>query len=141
MYGGRPPGAAPRPASKQKKGDGKGDAGFVVHVSGRLLYGTSRSAAIRWLQGEYFNNLRTNGQTPGLGFFIPDDNPEERVANIGEPVIRYYHDRRRGAAPGGTGADEVRDPVTGEDETNDWRVDFAFRVQLGVKPEAPKTEQ
>jgi hypothetical protein len=145
MYtrGGPPGGTARRqPAAKSKQSDGTGEAGFVVQVSGRLLYGTSRSAAIRWLQGEYFNNLRANGQTSGLGFFIPDDDPEKRVSNIGEPIIRYYHDRQaRAGKPGTAAADEIRDPVTGEDETNDWRVEFSFRVQLGEKPEAPKAEK
>ena len=131
------------------------ETGFVVHVTGRLLYRTDRSVAVRWLEGEYYDNLRKLSHKPGLGFYIPDDDPKDRSKrSIGETLIKSYYDMAAAGNrpqqpwdpknPGGTTAEQNRaarfqDPVTGEDAQSDWSVTFAFKVRLGEPPapEAP----
>ena len=150
-----PPGApghepAPEGAIQEKHG------GFVVRVEGRLLYGTSRSEASRWLEGLYFANLRRVFTQPGLGFYLPADDPRDRTKRaIVTQHIRPYAEVVSGMptppggppgmpapAPGvppgtpGPARPRVVDPVTGEDAQTDWRVSLAFKIALGTPPAA-----
>ncbi|MCK4343289.1 MAG: pilus assembly protein PilM [Phycisphaerae bacterium] len=163
LMGGPPPGAQPimrrgrpggPPPPKPRGGERGGrkaagkTAGFIVRIEGRLLYGTMRSQASGWLENEYFRNLREQSRRPGLGFYIPDDDPKDRGKRaIGEALIRPVH---QGAGsysprrPGGAGdskTTEFRDPVTGEDEKFDWTVDFAFKVYLGEPPAPAEADE
>ncbi len=146
MLMGRGRGPAPSRPETPQGGEGatgpKEGAGFVVRVQGRLLYGTNKGDARAWF-GNYFNNLREVGQQPGMGIYIPPDDPENPGGNaFGGPTIETYHEENVGVFAPPAGAldlgDEVRypDPLTGEETRYDWRVAFAFKVQLGEAPEA-----
>jgi len=131
-------------------------AGFTVHVSARLLYGESQSDVSRFFTSEYFPNLRQRFAQANLGFYIPEDDPKDKTKV-------YLHmspaPRQLGAAqsstvarggldvmtsmgpPGGLGAPTAQtpanmDPVTGEDMSTDWVVEYAFKIKKGEKPAA-----
>jgi len=134
--GGRPP--APQAAPES---GAPGEGGFIVRVTGRLLYGRRQSDASRWLESEYFVNLRELSRKQGWGFYIPDDDPKEpdKRAIVKVSLAPYYADLRPGtgfAPPGGAGPDATkpRDPITDEDASNDWKVELAFKVKLGEPP-------
>ena len=122
---------------------GQGQPGFVVRVTGRLLYSTIRSSAVQWFQGKYFARLRELSRQSGLGFYIPDFDPADAKKRQAFSVnITNQTPVSLGATGAanqtGTVRPEMKDPVTGEDTRNDWNFSFAFRVRLGeVPPEAP----
>ncbi len=142
------PGGGPAPGPQAELGGGgpagkPANAGLVVRVQGRLLYGRSPADAVQWLTQNYFERLREFSQQPGLGFHIPPDDPQQgKTSIVSAPPVRYH----QAVGPGGpltggptpSGA-QLRDPVTGEDTSNDWKVEFAFKVKLGEAPK-PKTE-
>ncbi len=131
----------------QQQGPGATAPGFVVHIKGRLLFGTRKSAATQWLEGEYYNNLRQQSRQQGMGFYIPADDPQNALnRSISQPQIVPYH---RGATNVGAGWTAQRpaaaeegeqvafpDPVTGEDTRHDWSVEFTFKVKMGEMPQA-----
>ncbi len=134
--GGRAP--APEPAAPSAA---SGEGGFIVRITGRLLYGRRQSEASRWLESEYFVSLRELSRRAGWGFYIPDDDPKEpdkrAIARLS--LAPYFGDLRTGAGlspPGGAGPEvaKPRDPVTDEDASSDWRVELAFKVKLGPPP-------
>lgn len=122
-------------------------SGFFVRITGRLLYGATQLEAVNLITEEYFNNLRTLGATPGLGFYIPDEdekNVRNRKQNLRLFYIRPYLDRAPGmieppSIPGEVPA-AFADPLTGEDTRKDWKVEIGFKIKLGVKPEPPPEE-
>lgn len=134
------------------------NAGFIVRIDGRLLYRVSRSDASRWLEGEYFRNLREKSHAAGLGFHIPDDDPKDMAKRgIGTPAVGDYFAAAGGGPvpiappppPPGLGAlptgetqapARTIDPVTGEDAKNDKAVSFAFKVALGDYQKPPAAE-
>lgn len=69
-------GGAPQPSASENQPPGE-NAGFVVTLQARLLHGTRQSEADEWLNGEYFENLRTLSHTPDWGFFIPKSEDRE----------------------------------------------------------------
>jgi len=118
-----------------------GEGGFIVRITGRLLYGRRQSEASRWLESEYFVSLRELSRKADWGFYIPDDDPKEpdkrAIARLS--LAPYFADLRTGtgfAPPGGAGPDvtKPRDPLTDEDASSDWRVELAFKVKLGPPP-------
>ena len=126
------------PTRRQAKGD-KTPGGFHVQVAGRLLHGANQGEAISFLSDQYFQNLRTLGSADGLDFFIPDDDPNDATKrSISRPVARP----KRASLSGGStvrggrdlGSSEL-DPVTGEDTSSDWLVEFSFKVKVGEKPQ------
>ena len=145
-----PPGAATggQPQGGEGGATAKKDPGFHVRIEGRLLYGTIRSEASRWLE-DYFGNLRKRLTEAGLGFYVPADDPRDRSRRfISEPAIgSYFKDAGGGVppavpiagTPAGTPGQTARavDPATEEDARADWRVSFAFKVRLGDMPPAP----
>lgn len=144
-------GAAPPPPPSgggEAAGPAEG-AGFVVRITGRLLQGRTPADAIKWLTEAYFQNLRELTHRPGLGFFIPPDDPKDPLKkSISIPVPRSYNQvGLPGFGPPGMptgqptgGAAQFPDPLTGEDTVNDWRVEFAFKVKLGEPPPPEKKE-
>lgn len=130
-------GMAPMPSQRQTPaGQAAKGPGFRVNVSGRLLYGQTRTEAVRFLTEEYFPNLRQVSATPGLGFYIPDDDPQDRnVRYISEVFPQQIRPRGMAAAQmPGQEVPIIADPMTGEDIGTDWIVDFTFKVKLGEKP-------
>jgi type IV pilus assembly protein PilM len=137
---------APEPTGPGETPEGGGAApanpGFIVRVQGRLLQGQTQADAVAWLTQRYFENLRELSYRPGLGFYIPPDDPKDRTKkSISDPTPAKYSQ----AGPAGyslPGADksgvQFPDPLTGEETANDWRVEFAFKVKLG---EPPKPEE
>ncbi len=118
-----------------------GEGGFIVRITGRLLYGRRQSEASRWLESEFFVSLRELSRRADWGFYIPDDDPKEpdkrAIARLS--LAPYFGDLRTGAGfapPGGAGPEvaKPRDPVTDEDASSDWRVELAFKVKLGPPP-------
>ncbi len=137
--GGPPSGGPPRggpPGGGPPSGNGGGaevsakGSGFVVHVQGRLLCGQRPHEASRWLE-DYFSSLRETSRRPGLGLFIPED---PNSFSRGAGMIRTYHeDKGAGAREGGA---LHPDPLTGAETKDDWKVTFAFKVQLGEAPQS-----
>jgi type IV pilus assembly protein PilM len=129
---------APGPAAPMAA-PGKGEAGFVVRIRGRLLYGTRMSEASGWVENEYYENLRELFTKPGLGVHMPEAGPgASRV--VGDPLIepkfRVATGRQWGTGTGTAKEEEHVDPVTGEDARYDWTVRFAFKLKLGDLPVA-----
>jgi type IV pilus assembly protein PilM len=129
-----------------RKGGGKKperkNAGFEVRLTGRLLYGERDSDVQRFLEDEYFKKLRELGNQPGRNFYIPDDNPQDKTKpNIAQTSpFRRFAATRAISGPAGVvaaaGPETLqKDPVTGEDTGNDWRVEIGFKVKLGEKPQ------
>jgi hypothetical protein len=138
-------------------------AGFYVHIDGKLLYGEELSKAASVLTEEYFPRLKQLGQRPGLGFHVMNKDPKsDDGLNIRLREIRkYYGEGTTGAVAGGrlgargargaragvmaagvpgAGGEgdsrtaELRDPVTDEPITTDWRFDMGFKIKLGEMP-------
>jgi hypothetical protein len=106
------------------------NAGFVVAVSGRLLYGDTRAQVSDFLENEYFSRLRKLASEAGRGFYIPDDQ-----GAIATPRFRRAAPSQLSGSGAAGGADaSQKDPVTGEDVSTDWRVEFEFKLKLGEKP-------
>lgn len=156
--------AGPRPSrgTVPQEESGEGEPGFYVALEGRLLYGEVPSEAVQLIDGVFYNNLRSLGSRPGLGFYIPEKDPRSLepgqsnfpTRGIVEPYIpqgtvsAFAGPGLRGrmggpaaapaAAPAGqpAGEDTVRfpDPVTGEDMSKDWRFRLGFKVKLGEPP-------
>jgi type IV pilus assembly protein PilM len=129
------------------KNDGKGGAaGFIVRVDGRLLYGKAPHEAARWLTTACFESLREWSQQPGLGFFIPPDDPKENKQSFeNNTIMKYFQSGGDVGLQAPFGAADrtnlaVTDPVTGEDCADDWRVSFAFKVKLGEPPKEAASE-
>ena len=135
--------AAATPAQSALKG------GFVVRVKGRLLFGRSEADAIKWVTESLYQRLRELGQRPGVGFHIPADEPQatDDKRSISNPKLSKYEAGKTAVTqrPSGAGAAEQAaaatvvnvDPVTGEDASTDWKVEFAFKVQFGEPPPPP----
>jgi type IV pilus assembly protein PilM len=146
----KPPGAPPGGAPKGPPSAGAAARkdGFVVRIKGRLLQGRSPADAVKWLTETYLERLREQGQQPGLGFFIPPDDPKlgDEKRSIISSVTRYQgaaiesSDTKRRAGESATGSQFV-DPVTGEDASTDWRVEITCKVQLGEMPPPAKPEE
>jgi hypothetical protein len=131
--GPRTAGAVPPKTGAPKRADKRG-AGFVVLVSGRLLCGERERDVQDYLDEEYFKKLREVANQPGRGFYIPDDDPQDKS----KPAIGLTVPFRRLSAvrgPGAAGAADasLKDPITGEDMSNDCRVEYGFKVKLGEK--------
>ncbi len=138
----QPPGkaVAAAPAPGTLKG------GFIVRVKGRLLFGRSEADAIKWVTESLYQRLRELGQRPGVGFHIPADDPQagDEKRSVSNPKLSKYQAAAapRQAEPGATGQPTAAtavslDPVTGEDTSTDWKVEFAFKVQFGEPPPPP----
>lgn len=132
----RPPtGAAPVSPGRPGGGDGSGGKpGFHVQVSARLLYGQMQAEAVNFMTNEVYQRLRELANQPGTGFYIPEDDPATGQYNITNPLPR-----RMGGAAAVTpapGAPAIADPVTNEDMSTDWQVDFSFKVYLGESPKS-----
>ncbi len=71
---------------------GESKPGFVVTISGRLTYGKAVSDAVSLITEEFYSNLVRLGRQPGLGFFIPEEDPKALdKRNLGHPnVVQYY---------------------------------------------------
>jgi type IV pilus assembly protein PilM len=120
-----------------KRGDQK-NAGFVVQVAGRLLYGERNGEVSDFMEKKYFSKLRELGSLEGRGFYIPDDDPRDpskTAIALTAPFQRFTPPRTGlpGAAAG-PATTSFKDPVTGEDMSSDWRVEFGFKVKIGEKP-------
>lgn len=139
------PGAAgPGPAAPA--GEGISDkSGFVVRVRGRLLQGRTKAEAVAWLYQAYLENLRELGRRPGVGFYIPPDNPEKpSEASISQLNPRPYNQEAitgfsmtpplPGQPTGETSGTRFPDPLTGEETAYDWVVEFSFKLKFGEPP-------
>jgi len=120
-------------------------------MQGRLLYGELQSDAVALITEDFYQNLRRLGTVPGLGFYLPEEdpkNPDGDKANLRVPhVVRFVGSgpgsptRRLGptAVPGQPGDEETianPDPVTGEDMSSDWNFSLGFKIKLGEPPES-----
>ncbi len=86
MPGGPMGGAPPAPSDGAAKPE---NAGFVVRVSGRLLYGERQSVAFAFVE-DYLQRMRELSQSAGAGFYIPfEEKPEDRPWNI-EPLTPFH---------------------------------------------------
>lgn len=107
------------------------------------------------------------GQRPGLGFHVLDEDPKSNdKRNICLMYIaKYYGESAAGGAMiaadaagrmagagvrggalmargGGERDAEIRDPVTDEPMTSDWKFEMGFKVKLGEKPaEEPASDE
>ena len=143
--GGREDGLSMPGGSEESSGTG---GGFNVTVTGRLLYGKGQGEAVGFLTDEYYRNLREKSAEPGLGFYIPDDDPKDNTKhNITRPVPRRLSaavqtlgvsTEKRGPGTSQEPGTAAIDPITGEDMSNDWTIEFAFKVKIGEKP--PSTQ-
>jgi type IV pilus assembly protein PilM len=126
-----------------RKSDRK-SAGFLVQLSGRLLYGERDSDVSTFLEKEYFPRLRELGSEPGRGFYIPDDDPKDRsnaAVTLTAPFRRALMPTRTTALGAAATPESLqKDPVTGENTSGDWHVDLGFKVKLGEKSK-PGEEQ
>ena len=127
--GGRSAGWMPEKATKT-------EPGFHVHVMGRLLYGETQPQAIQFLDLEYYHNLRQLANQSDNGFYIPDDDPKTGTRNIDHPMppVKLRSPSMMMTAAAGTEAPKIEDPLTGEDMSGDWRIEFGFKIKLGEKP-------
>ncbi|MFO0836992.1 MAG: type IV pilus assembly protein PilM [Phycisphaerae bacterium] len=74
--------------------------GFLVKVSGRMLYGTTKAEALSLLSEVYIPEIKRRGQTPGLGFYVPDDDPTGvEKKNFGIPRVLEVGAAPAAAAP------------------------------------------
>lgn len=139
-----------------------GQAGFGVLVTARMLCGkgNEEQAQAGAFRQEYFQRLREAGSQPGLGFYIPDDDPKEKKPEksaIYSPLPPKLVTPAAGSGPSGGkggagGAVAVAgpsgggapgqpagnlDPITGESLDTDWVFEFGFKVKIGEKPKPP----
>ncbi|MFQ5806382.1 MAG: type IV pilus assembly protein PilM [Phycisphaerae bacterium] len=135
-------------------------AGFYVSLEGRLLYGQQQSEAIKLITEEFYPELRRLGNVPGLGFYIPKEDPkspDSDQANLRVPSVVPFTSGagtvvgprsigRRLPLPGTPGTTEGDesvanpDPVTGEDMSFDWNFRLGFKIKLGEPPEPESAE-
>ncbi len=127
---------------------GKGEPGFYVVMSGRVLYGTDRSQATELITGEFYRNLLANGTLQGLGFHVPEVNPADKTKNLPVTISveKVYGNVTPGAQFGMPGESQESvvlypDPVTGEDMKDDWRFELAFKVMMGDAPQKEGDDQ
>ena len=108
------------------------------------MCGQTQPEAVGFLTDEYFPNLRKLGAEPGRGFYIPDDDPHDpNKRSISRSVPKPLGGGSRTAVfvpgqPGRPSQEEIKDPLTGQDMSTDWLIEFGFKVRLGEKP---KTEE
>lgn len=142
-------------SSSESSGGDEG-AGFYIAVQGRLLYGKLQSDAVELITEDFYRNLRHLGNLPGLGFYIPEQDPKNLdgdKANLRVPSVVQFSGgmgggpvmARFGRAPGVVqpGDEETianPDPVTGEDMSYDWNFSLGFKIKLGEPPESEKEE-
>jgi len=140
MGGMTPPPPAGGGGDEEAAGQPAEGAGFVVRIQARLLQGRVKHEAVGWLTERYYPALREISRTPGLGFYIPDDDPKDALKkSIRDPTLTRYHQVSSYGQPGlppptGVAGVQYPDPVTGEETATDWRVEFAFKVKLGEPP-------
>ncbi len=145
-----------QPDQVEDDGTAREGAGFYVRVLGRLLYGGNMSQAAELLLQEYSPRLKQLGQRSGLGFYVLDEDPKETDArNIRLVYIDKYYSGPAGggmagaavrggalmARGGGERDAEIRDPVTDEPMTSDWKFEMGFKVKLGEKPAEEPAEE
>jgi type IV pilus assembly protein PilM len=141
----------PGPATGADQKVGKGVPGFYVAIQGRLLYGKLQSDAVALITEDFYQNLRRLGTVPGLGFYLPKEDPkspDSDKANLRVPTVLQFVGSRAAAstgrlvgtpAPGQPGGEEAianPDPVTGEDMSSDWDFSLGFKIKLGEPPES-----
>lgn len=118
-----------------------GQSGFYVRVSGRSLYGKSQPDATQFITTKVVERIHTLGKTPGMGFYVPDEDPKAQDKRNLAPEsafpLKYYG----GVAPAVPDPSQqgplYKDPVTEEDMSTDWKVSFAFKIKLGDPPAPP----
>ena len=148
-----------QPDQGEDDGTAREGAGFYIRVLGRLLYGEDQYRAASLLEDEYSPRLKQLGQRPGLGFYVLDEDPKSNnQRNIRLMYIaKYYGESAAGGGMFGAGAAgrmagaglrggalmargggerdaQIRDPVTDEPMTSDWKFEMGFKVKLGEKP-------
>jgi hypothetical protein len=152
-FGGRMPGYVEEPMSG---GGGSGDEsegdpttrGFLVTMTGKLLYGKDNAAAQRLFESEIEPLLAQLGTKKGLGFHVLAEDPKrDDKKNIVVQVVPYYQNAKNpfGQVLGGANdpnqADLYKDPLTDENMTTDWKFAISFKVQVGDAPEPEEGEQ
>lgn len=162
--GGRPTGEMARRAGRGEdeggeepaSGGGTGaagpGAGFYVSFTGYLLYGQQSSEASSFLESSFYPRLRELFNQPGLGFHMPETDPQSNDPTPAKrnlygttPQPRFQTNvalqnplalARPGANP--TDPDQVTvlypDPVTGEEMAKDWVYEVSFKLRLGEAP-------
>ena len=121
-------------------------------MSGRVLYGTDRSQAAALITEEFYNRLRENGRKAGLGFHIPEQDPQDETQknlNPGLPVIKVFGNAAAanqfgaGMQDGAANVVLYPDPVTGEDMKDDWQFTLDFKLVMGdaEQPADEETEE
>jgi len=127
--------------------------GFYVHLRGRLLYGELEAEAAKLVFEEFYPRLRQVFQTPGLGFWMPEEDPKgPDKQNL--PQMRLSQAMPPGTgvpawAPGQPVAEAVAgapqqpsvlvpDPATGEEMAKDWLFEVGFKLKLGEPPKDEK---
>jgi type IV pilus assembly protein PilM len=160
--GGRGDRSAPSRNTSSDGGGSGGNPGFLVVMRGRALFSTERPLAWALVFEEFYANLRKNGQTPGLGFYLPERDPanEGRANENLDTTLPIHRVFTPGATLGAMGAGLTGrpgfateqpaegaeaentalfpDPVSGEDMQYDWSFDLAFKVKLGEAPAQEK---
>lgn len=132
--------------------------GFFVYLRGRSTFGGDQQAqAAALITQEFFENLRALGKREGLNLYVPETNPADpdhpenpRLTRIYQPFAGASAPTRAGApgrgglfnpqgTPLGAAEDSVqRDPVTGEDISDDWEFTVIMKVKIGAPPEEPE---
>jgi type IV pilus assembly protein PilM len=153
------PGSYSESQSEPAEGVSDGNAGFYVSLDGRLVYGAAQSDAVRLISEEYFPELCRQSRAPGLGFYVPEQDPKNIA--FGERNLTFHCSAfvgglgtfvgarpigSRTPSPAGPGPAEGEptvanpDPVTGEDMSFDWNFHLGFKIKLGEPPEAEPAE-
>jgi type IV pilus assembly protein PilM len=134
------------------KAEGAEAPGFYISIEGRLLHGKTQADANQFLEKVLLARLRDLGQRANLGFYVPDDDPNNtdeskrylRLFTVKEYYPQFKQPFGTPVAPPQPGTDVKKqfpeDPVTGEDMTNDWRFQVGIKVKLGEKPATPKAD-
>ncbi len=137
---------------------GGAGAGYLVTISGYVMYGEIISEVVGFLDNEFKSRLLELGAQPGRGFYVPAedamsasfDRQKRNVQSAVQPrfaSVTGFAAARPAGAPG-TGADPAAsegptalypDPVTGEEMAKDWQYSISFKIKLG-EPPAPKQE-
>lgn len=128
--------------------------GFVVSLSGRILYGTQQSEAAMLIETEFIPRLLTLGNRPGVGIFVPavdEKSYTKKNLDVPTPTHMYAGGATGGAAPvvgragvqppGAAAAEMVMvpDPQTREEMKDDFEFSMSFKVKIGEPPkEEPK---
>lgn len=154
---GEPP--PPQPMADGSSGEAAAAPGFMVQLSCRVLQGERIGDTVDFVNATFIERLKKLGNTPGLGFYIPDEDPKSPdKRNFRRPQPNKFTAAETGAnrPTGGRGAGrnpliestltdpaaatgpKDADPVTGEDRSTDWRVSFSFKIKLGEAP--PKAD-